>query len=347
MNNDLLYTLDPYIIATLFQVNDEKIVLERYNMVLEDVVEVTESTLKEYLLENKFNEAEIDELLKIGDFDKANPKFKPYLQNIIFINRVNDNVKLLLKTYYDGLLVKLKPEKRAELDQYIKDNQEILEKKDQLVKDGLGIISKILTDNGVETIDELEKKIGPIKLEENVENVSSPSINLGGVNTMTQVPNKAIPEAIPTTINGGVLADMSVPSVTPVETTEPPTQESNEEVVATQTDFGTSIVDMAAEPIVPESASVAEISSNAVPVTMPGDMMNINPVVDTPRLVKEQPPERNIMEGSAVVLPPVPPTPNHTDKSIESSSNGASKYASFLDNTLPPLQNIEKPIPVG
>lgn len=204
MNNDLLYTVDPYIISILFLTKSDEEALTRYNMILEDVVEVTNATMKEYLLENKFTEEEVDEVLKLDDIDKAHPKFKPYLQNIILIDRINNNVKALLKTYYDILLKTLPEDKKNELDNYLKENQKLLEERQAIIKEGLGLLKNLLEENGVETVAELERKIGPISFEENInttlENqnpVESPSINLGGANTNPSTEPVTSPEEQP------------------------------------------------------------------------------------------------------------------------------------------------------
>lgn len=194
MNNDLLYTVDPYIISLLFLAKNDEEALNRYNMILEDVVNVTNATMKEYLLENKFSEIEVDEVLKLDDIDKAHPKFKPYLQNIILIDKINYNVKALLKTYYDILLKTLPEDKKIELDNYLKENQAILEERQAIVKEGLGLLKNLLEENGVETVADLERKIGPMNYGENVNTTTevqvsteSPSINLGGATTNPSV----------------------------------------------------------------------------------------------------------------------------------------------------------------
>jgi hypothetical protein len=219
MNNELLYTLDPYIIAILFQAKDDNEALSRYNMILEDVIDVTNATTKEYLLENKFLKTEVDEVLALDDFDKAHPKFKPYLQNIILIDKLNSNIRMLLKTYYDVLLKNLPAEKQIELDTYLKENQSLLEERQTIIKNGLGIIKTILEDNGVESIAELEKKIGPINFEESIATkgpveqttINSPAINLGGVNTMNPTTPQSAPQPMPQAESSENLNPMNIP----------------------------------------------------------------------------------------------------------------------------------------
>ena len=175
MNTDLFYTLDPYIIGILFQLDNDEDVLKTYNMLLEDVDKVMQGTFKEYLLENKFQEAEVDSLFVLDDFEKADPKFKPFLQNITLLNKVDANIKELLKAYYDSLLPKITPEKKAELEKYIKDNEKILEEKNKLIRDSLGLMKKILIENNVQSVAELEAQTTDLE-----KLATGPEINLGG-----------------------------------------------------------------------------------------------------------------------------------------------------------------------
>lgn len=155
---DLIYTLDTRIISILFGVEDNEAVLAIYSELTDGVNIVLEETTKEYLKENGFSEEDVNMAVQAEDFSKLPLKFDPYIQNVIFKNKIEENTRLFLKTLYDPLLEKLSEEKKAELNTYLETGQQYLNTIHNEIKDGLLRMKKILEDNGVKSFDELREK---------------------------------------------------------------------------------------------------------------------------------------------------------------------------------------------
>jgi hypothetical protein len=168
MNNDLVYTLDPYIISILFQTKDDNKVLEIYADLLQDLKGVYEETVKEYMLQNDFTEDDVKKVLETENYDDIDLKYQPYMQNIILLKRIEDNSKELLKAFYDQLLLKLSPEQKKELDDYLQESADLIQAKKDTIKQGLQVMKNILDQYGVKNYDELVEKVNAEK-EKNAE----------------------------------------------------------------------------------------------------------------------------------------------------------------------------------
>ncbi len=240
MNNDLIYTLDPVIIRIIFQVKTDDEALEVYNELANGVNTVYEETVREYLLENGFNEEDIQIILNSVEFENLPAKYKPYVQNVILLKKIENNTKLFLKTYYDQLLPKLSVEAKKSLEEYIKESEELIKARQEETRAGLQLMKKILEDNGVNNYDELKEKLA------NQQKSDEPKVNLGGIQTTNlptaQIENKPaeaqpepISEATPSIETVPVTpqpAEAANPVITPVEPViqSPPVAESQSEV---------------------------------------------------------------------------------------------------------------------
>jgi len=357
------YYLDAVVISLLFQVNEKEKILKIQKEIEDEIFQNFQKKVTQYLLEKSLAKDQV-EFISRTSWEKLPEEWQKYMREPGLMDVINSSVEEVNKKYYTEYFPKLSIENQDKIVNYIK-NIEITSK---VIEDNKDEIKKTKNDlfqeYNVNNFDDLIKKIyeeKAIKSKTGQALSTSPAINLGGVNTGgLESTVKSAPVDKPKVIGveeveKPIVSSQNVPVIpvellpNKVEMTEPLIQDKKEEIV-TQPDFGTNIVDLAAEPTElakPEPVLAPNTSSNIVPVAMPGETMNINPVIDTSELVKEQSPVKKIMEGSAVVLPPVPPTPNYSDKSTESSSNKTSKYASFLDNTLPPLPDTENSVTVG
>lgn len=180
MNEDLLYTVDPYILSILFKTKTDDDTLDVYTKMAEMVDMVLKETIKEFLKENEFSDEEIQKVIDTEDLEKVDPKVKPYLQNIILVKRIQANSRQLIKLYYDQLLPNLSPEEKGKLEEYLKENEELLKERRELVIEGVKALKAILEANGVETYDELRAKLEK-------EEEGNPSVNLGGVSSAGQL----------------------------------------------------------------------------------------------------------------------------------------------------------------
>jgi hypothetical protein len=158
MNNDLLYTLDPYIVSILFKTKTDEDTLEVYSKLAQSLDMVLKGTIKEFLLENNFNDDDVKKVVEAEDFDSLEPKFRPYLQNIILVKRIEENNRQFIKLYYDQLLPNLSDEEKQQLEKYLQDSEEVLKMKKGEILEGVKALKEILEENGVQTYDELRAK---------------------------------------------------------------------------------------------------------------------------------------------------------------------------------------------
>jgi|GEM_PF-3482778 len=158
MNNDLLYTLDPYIVSILFKTKTDEDTLEVYSKLAQSLDMVLKGTIKEFMLENGFNDEDVKKVVEAEDFDSLEPKFKPYLQNIILVKRIEENNRQFIKLYYDQLLPNLNDEEKQQLEKYLQDSEEVLKMKKGEILEGVKALKEILEENGVQTYDELRAK---------------------------------------------------------------------------------------------------------------------------------------------------------------------------------------------
>lgn len=192
MNEDLLYTLDPYIISILFKSKDDKKTLDIYTDMVEAVGFVFDETIKEYLLENKFSEEDVQKVLDTEDLENVETRFKPYLQNIILFNRIQANSKQLIKLYYDQLLPNLTQQEKDDLSAYLKENEELIKVRKEGIMEGLKELKAILDENGVKSYQELVEK----SEKTNSESIKAPeTLAADGMQSPQWL--TAIPEATP------------------------------------------------------------------------------------------------------------------------------------------------------
>lgn len=255
MNNDLLYTLDPYIVSILFKTKTDEDTLEVYTKLAQSLDMVLKGTIKEFLTENGFSGEDVKKVVEAEDFDSLEPKFKPYLQNIILVKRIEDNNKQFIKLYYDQLLPNLNDEEKQQLEKYLQESEEVLKLKKGEILEGVKALKEILEENGVQTYDELRAKF-----EEPEIIAESPTVEAELSSADTDITQ-------PT-------GDQPMPAVTEVgqTTTEP----SSEQPVANQNDSMQVNNDLSV------NVDSAQLSEQSQPVAQPD-------------LVNEQPTQENIV----------------------------------------------------
>ncbi len=249
MNNDLLYTLDPYIVSILFKTKTDEDTLEVYSKLAQSLDMVLKGTIKEFLTENGFNDEDVKKVVEAEDFDSLEPKFKPYLQNIILVKRIEDNNKQFIKLYYDQLLPNLNEEEKQQLEKYLQESEEVLKLKKGEILEGVKALKEILEENGVQTYDELRAKF-----EEPEIIAESPTVEAEQPSAVTDITQ-------PT-------GDQSMPGVTEVGQTI--TEPSSEQPVATQNDSMQANND---------NVDSAQLSEQSQPVAQP-DQVNEQPTQD-------------------------------------------------------------------
>jgi DNA-binding transcriptional MerR regulator len=249
MNNDLFYTLDPYIVSILFKTKTDEDTLEVYSKLAQSLDMVLKGTIKEFLTENGFNDEDVKKVVEAEDFDSLEPKFKPYLQNIILVKRIEDNNKQFIKLYYDQLLPNLNEEEKQQLEKYLQESEEVLKLKKGEILEGVKALKEILEENGVQTYDELRAKF-----EEPEIIAESPTVEAEQPSAVTDITQ-------PT-------GDQSMPGVTEVGQTI--TEPSSEQPVATQNDSMQANND---------NVDSAQLSEQSQPVAQP-DQVNEQPTQD-------------------------------------------------------------------
>jgi len=153
-----LYSLDPYVISVLFNTEDPEMVLEIYRNMLDKVGEVFDATVTNFLKGKLQSEETIKRILTVEDIKKLDPALKEMLADPVLGEKIQFNVNLLIKVYYDQLLPDLSPEKKAELDKYLQNNKANLNDQQKLLIKGLNGLSSILKTAGVEDYSQLSKK---------------------------------------------------------------------------------------------------------------------------------------------------------------------------------------------
>lgn len=185
MNNELIYTLDPVIVRILFKTKSDEETLEIFNEIAEGVSVVYEETIKDYMLENGFNDEDVQNILNSVDFENIPAKYKPYIQNVILQTKIENNTKIFIKTYYDQLIPKLDESGKKQLEEYLKESEAIIKTRQEEVREGLALMKQILEENGVNNYEELKEKMANSSAQD------APKVNLGGIQT-TSLPNQEV-----------------------------------------------------------------------------------------------------------------------------------------------------------
>ncbi len=274
MNEDLLYTLDPYIISILFKSKDDKKTLDIYTDMVEAVGFVFDETIKEYLLENKFSEEDVQKVLDTEDLENVETRFKPYLQNIILFNRIQANSKQLIKLYYDQLLPNLTQQEKDDLSAYLKENEELIKVRKEGIMEGLKELKAILDENGVKSYQELVEK----SEKTNSESIKAPeTLAADGMQSPQWL--TAIPEATPTIKEEPIITPepptantINIPTPNPMDSINPVKATIIEdEPIESTLPAGDQLVQPQANPVVEQSPSPVDSSSK------PNQMMEENP----------------------------------------------------------------------
>ncbi|HOY46037.1 MAG TPA: hypothetical protein PKU95_00165 [Candidatus Dojkabacteria bacterium] len=247
MNETLLYTLDPYIISILFKTKTDEDTLEVYSKLVTSVDLVIKNTIKEFLMENGFNEEQIQKVLTTEDVESIDNAIKPYMQNIILVKKIDSNSKQFIKLYYDQLLPNLSLEEKTKLENYLKDSEEVIGKKKELVIENVKALKMILEENGVQSFDELRAKFEgeelptedmPVASEQDLAPVDQDAVTTSGQSNPVEVQAaNAEPESVQTLSDNTIVSESPV---APVNMQDPPQNleslpVSNQEVVAQNT----------------------------------------------------------------------------------------------------------------
>jgi hypothetical protein len=153
-----LYSLDPYIISVLFNTEEPEMILEIYRNMLDKVGQVFDATVSSFLREKQQPDDLVKQALEIEDYEKLDPALKQILADPTLGDKIQFNVNLLIKVYYDQLLPGLTPEKKADLDKYLQDNKANLDDQQKLIIKGLSGLSDILESSGAEDFSQLAKQ---------------------------------------------------------------------------------------------------------------------------------------------------------------------------------------------
>jgi hypothetical protein len=275
------YILDPYIVSILYQTESDEDTLKHYQEIITRMMQLVEESMRYFFTEKKLPTDQVESILQSIETEKTDslsPEVVQMLKGEELGQLITDSVDSLGKILYDSLLPTLDVDSRKELNRY-------LETIEPMVKENaLNILSTMLPIYNEKS--DLNAIASEGQTQKPVEQSpgSTPSINLGGVNTMTQnestepitqvspqvvldkLPEQPQITETPTTniIPEGSVVDMALDKA--VETPQPqvfdqvpPVEEAPVEMPSPPAPPVNEMVMPIVEPIVPESTTSNEI----------------------------------------------------------------------------------------
>jgi hypothetical protein len=309
------YFIDPHVISLLFQEDNEEKIQDIYSDISQRIVIVTEKSTESFLKEKGLSEDQIANIKSSEDHDLFDDNIKSIMKDPALREKIEKNVDELLKIYFDDLMPRMPAEKRAELEQYIKDANEVRVMQNEDIKADLQETKDLLEYYEAKDLNEaLEKSNDPNFKKEN----PTPSINLGGASTNIseeqEVVSSSIPNSTPlTTTETPIPVIEQVPDTTPVAT-----EGVEEEVIADTTTDTPKAEDIK----LPQDSNLEEVSpivdmalQSAISTPQP-HVFDQEVPAETPQPVQEIVPENIVATIQESTLPeevnikiPTPPAP--------------------------------------
>ena len=280
------YILDPYIVSILYQTESDEDTLKHYQEIISRMMQLVEESMRYFFTEKKLPADQVELILKSIETEKTDslsPEVVQMLKGEELGQLITDSVDSLGKILYDSLLPTLDADSRKELNRYLETIEPIVK------ENALNILSTMLPIYNEKSDLNAIATEGQTQKPEEQSTMSTPTINLGGVNTSTQEISTE-PVSQPTT-----------PVISVVVPEEPKVAETPVENVIPEG----SVVDMALEKAV--ETPQPEVFDQVEPATTSTDMPVIPATpIGTPSI--QTPVTEPIAEVPVEIpAPPAPP----------------------------------------
>ena len=200
------YFIDPYIVSVLFQTDSDERTLEFYQDLTARLGIVAAATIRSFLKGKNFPEDQIEKIATTTDTSILSPEVQALMASTELREKIEFNSDSLLKIYFEQLYPLLSTENQQELDQYIKDANEVSEMQRERMRAELQEIKDYLIETGSYSLEEALAK-------ENANNTAASTAvpTVPSIPVVPTVPVNPVAVAIPE--NPAVAVIPAVPAV--------------------------------------------------------------------------------------------------------------------------------------